>query len=348
MLESLAARTQRPRPGQLVGQCAEAVADGLLAFRHLVAGGGRGAQVVGESIDSLDPAFLGTGQLLPPRIAGAQLVQGGYERGGEVDGLVDALADRLPGPVGFGVFGERPAQIVNQGGEGDEQPVRLAAEGAVHPRQRLHQQGALERAVEVERVQRWRVEAGEHHVLDGDDLQFVLGVTQPLLDGLVLPLAADMLRHRHDVLHRAGVHDLDHTLVDGVVVPLRPERDDLVVEAGADLAGRADDERLARGTDELAHLPRAGRPVRDDLARERGQPGRRPVHGVDDDDRFLDLRPLHLVKPGRGLVGGPVEIFLTDVLGQGDLRQPRFEVDGDGRPVLDGPGQVVDVDVVGE
>ena len=117
--------------------------------------------------------------------------------------------------VAHGVLRERLGEVVDERGEGDEQPVGLAAEGAVDAGEGLHEQGALERAVEVERVQRRRVEAGEHHVLHDDELELVIHVAQPALDGLVLARPAHVLDDGGDVGGGAGVRE--HPLGRGVV-----------------------------------------------------------------------------------------------------------------------------------
>ena len=57
------------------------------------------------------------------------------------------------------------------------------------------------------------------------------GSLQPLLDDLIHRIAADVLGDRTGVGRGAGVDDLDHALVDGIVMPVGTQLDDLVVES---------------------------------------------------------------------------------------------------------------------
>ena len=96
------------------------------------------------------------------------------------------------------------------------------------------------------------------------------------------------------------------------------------------------------------HRLSAALPVLDEVGGQRREPLRCAVDGVDHGDALLDPGPLGVVETRGCLVGSLVEVLLGDALGQTDLDQPRLEVHRDGRAVLDGPGQVVDVDVVAE
>ncbi len=74
------------------------------------------------------------------------------------------------------VLGERSRRFGGDADVVDDQPAGLVAEGAVDPGDGLHQPGALHRLVDVHRVHRRRVEAGEPHVADDDDLQRIVRV----------------------------------------------------------------------------------------------------------------------------------------------------------------------------
>ena len=197
-------------------------------------------------------------------------------------------------------------------------------------------------------MQRRRVEAGEHHVLDDHDLDLVVGVLQPLLDRLVLRRPTHVLHHRRDVGRCPGVDDLDLAGGDVVGVPIGPKGDDRGVEVRADLAGRPDDQRLAGPVEERAHGSAAVLPVRDQVLSQRNDPLRGAVDGVDDRDALLDAGALDVVETLGELVGDLVEVLLGDTTGEGDLDEPRLEVHGDGGAVVDGATEVVDVDVVAE
>ena len=120
-----------------------------------------------------------------------------------------------------------------------------------------------------------------------------------------------MLGDERGVGRIAGVDDLDDPLVQVRSVPVGTQRDDLVVQPGADLPGCADDHRLAVRADHGPHRDAALLPVVDQ-------------------------------------VGGVVQLFLGDGLGQSDPDQPGLEADGHGGAVIDGPAQVVDVDALAE
>ncbi len=252
------------------------------------------------------------------------------------------------GLVGLGVLGERLVQALGDRRVPDEQAVRLGPERAVDPGERLHQRGPPHRLVEVEGVQGRGVESGEQHGLDDDELQFVVRVGGPPPDRLQLCRAAYVLADVWLVLRPAGVDDLDLAQVVGVRVPFGPQLDDLVVQPRADVPGGADDHALAGAADELAHLLRPGLPVRDQVLGERPQPVGRPVDRVHRRHRTLDARLLGVVQAGGDGVGALVDRLRVDVGGQVDRDEPALVVDAHGRAVVDGPGQVVDVDVVAE
>ena len=107
----------------------------------------------------------------------------------------------------------------------------FAAEGAVDPGEGLHEQGTLERPVEVKGVQGRGVEAGKHHVLDDHQLDLIIDVGEAFLNYLVFGVAAHVVADRLRVGGIAGIDDLDAPLGDVVVVPLGSQPSDLGVEA---------------------------------------------------------------------------------------------------------------------
>ena len=86
----------------------------------------------------------------------------------------------------------------------------------------------------------------------------------------------------------------------------------------------------------------------EDVGSQRGEAGRRAVHGVDHGDRLLDAVPLHVVESDGRLVGGLVQLVLGDLAGELDRNEPGLEVDLHGGAVVDGPGEVVGVDHIPE
>ena len=306
--------------------------------------GPRDNRQVGAFITTRRPV----GEVTTPVVAGDQPVEHADELAGQLHSGSDVTAQRLVLLVFDGVLGQRLVQIVGQRRIGDEQTVLLAAERPVDPRESLHQQRTLEGPVEVERVQRRRVVAGEHHRVDDHELQLIVGVLQTRLDHLVLRLATNVLGHGRLVGRRAGVNDLELARADVVGVPVGAQLGDRVVQPGADLAGATDDHCLAGRVDELLHHRATVLPVRDEVLGEPGDAGRRAVDGVDDGDTLLDAVSLDVVQAGSELVCCLVERVLGDALGEVDLDQSRLEVHRDRGAVFDGAGEVIDVDVLTE
>ena len=85
--------------------------------------------------------------------------------------LVDG---RLARAAALGVGGQRLLQLVGKAEVIDDQAAGLVLEDAVHAGDGLHQAVAAHRLVHVHRVQAGRVEAGEPHVADDDDLERVV------------------------------------------------------------------------------------------------------------------------------------------------------------------------------
>ena len=122
----------------------------------------------------------------------------------------------------------------------------------------------------------------------------------------------------------------------------------MVVEAGADLAGGSDDEGFAGSFDVGAHACAAFFPVSNDVFGEGFEPFGGSVDGVDDGDGCFDAGPFGVVEGEGDVVCCSIEVFLGDAVGESDFDEAGFEVDGHGGFVVDGAGEVVDVDVVAE
>src|SRR5262249_25032454 len=145
--------------------------------------------------------------------------------------------------------------------------------------------------------------AGDAHRIDPGGLQLFVIALWPLLYHLG-PRAAPHVAAGAPVglAGPAAVCDLDLAVVLGVAVRLRPQGDDLVVQPGADLAGRAYDHALAGRVDELAHLVGAGLPVGDEVGGDRLQALWCAVEAVHHRDGALDPFPFGLVQTGGQLV----------------------------------------------
>ena len=124
-------------------------------------------------------------------------------------------------------------------------------------------------------------------------------------------------------------------------MPVRAEQGQFPIEVDADAAAHAHDHRLAvERLDALLEM-------RDDIPGDEPEPGRGAHDG-------LELRPLRLqllLALGFLALGDLLETGIDPGqlgLVQRQLRQPALEIDRHGRPVLDGPFDVVDADVVAE
>ena len=160
------------------------------------------------------------------------------------DGLL--LVDgRLAGAAAVGVVGQGPLQLVGEPEVIDDQPAGLVLEDAVHAGDGLHQAVASHRLVHVHRVQARGVEAGQPHIADDDELEWVLGVLEAVGQALAAGLVPDVLLPVERVIGRAGHDDLHRAFVVVRMVPVGTKLLDLLVKFDADAAAHADDHRLA-------------------------------------------------------------------------------------------------------
>ena len=279
-------------------------------------------------------------------IQGRRVVEPVHQGPRDVEGAQEgrhglALVDARVGAVTLRVVGQGRTKVSCEADVVHDEPRRLRAEDAVHAGDGLHQAMPLHRLVDVERVQGWSVEAREPHVPHDREPQLVPGVPQALRQGLAACLGPDVgligLRvrgvPRHDDLHRPC----------GVVVrvPFGPGSDDAVVDLDADAPAHADDHGLA------VHRLEPGVEVREDVGDHGVEPSLRTHEGLDAGPLALDVFRLALGELSGRLVEGLVEVRHRGVV-EVDLRDPALVVDRDRRAVLDGLGDVVDVDVVAE
>ena len=185
-----------------------------------------------------------------------------------------------------------------------------------------------------------RIESGEPHVANDDDLQLVIRVLRPELEVTPFILGMDVWLELGGVSSRACHHDLDTALVNVIGMPFGAQGCDLVVEGDGDAPAHRHDHCLA------GHGGAALLPVGDDVGGNRIQ----PRFGTDES---LEARPLALgllrlcLARLSGLVHQCVQIFELFVI-KGDFCQAGLVEDLDGGSVLDCAGEVVDVDVVAE
>ncbi len=262
--------------------------------------------------------------LLGHRPNGLLLVEGGLP-------LAAALrVDRQRVPQGFD-----QAQVVHH------QAAGLIPEDAVDPRDGLHQPVPAHRLVHIHGVQARRVEAGQPHIAHDHDPERVVRVLEP--EGQLLPpgLVADVRLPVERVGRGAGHHDLDRPLAVVVAMPIRPQRDDGVVQVHADAPAHADDHRLA--------FHRLEPPLE-----MRHQVGGHQRHAALRAHQRLQLRPaalqlLHLLDllAFGCLLEVPVHLGAFGLVEQ-QLRQAVLVVDGHRRAVDHRLPDVVDADVVAE
>jgi hypothetical protein len=147
--------------------------------------------------------------------------------------------------AGLGVRGHGLAEVVGQAEVVHHQAAGLVAEDAVDARDGLHQPVALHRLVDVERVHRGRVEAGQPHVAHDHHAQRVRGVAEAGGQRLAARRAADVVLEVQLQRGRAGHHHLHGAGLVAGVVPLGAERGERVVHRHADAARHTHHHRLA-------------------------------------------------------------------------------------------------------
>ncbi len=101
---------------------------------------------------------------------------------GLAHGLVDVEPHLLA--VARRILRERGLQFGPDAEIVDDEAARLVAEDAVDAGDRLHQRMALHRLVDIERVQRRRVESGQPHVAHDDEIEARVRVLEPLRPSL--------------------------------------------------------------------------------------------------------------------------------------------------------------------
>ncbi len=199
----------------------------------------------------------------------------------------------------------------------------------------------MHRFVHVHRVQARDIEPGQPHVAHDDNLQRVFGVLEPLRQRLAPLLVPGMLRQLRPVVRAAGHHDLDHAFLVVLVMPVRMQLDDLVVQLHADAPAHADDERLA------VHHFQPGFPMLHQIRRHQLE----PFVGADD---LLQRRPLRLEVLLLGdflAFGCLLEIGINLrllVLLELQLGESALVIDRHGRLVFHRAQDVVDADVIAE
>ena len=152
----------------------------------------------------------------------------------------------LARPAALGVGGEGLAQLVGEAEVVHDEAAGLVLEDAVDAGDGLHEAVAAHGLVDVHGVQAGRVEAGEPHVADDDDLE---AGRSGSLKRLASSSRRALLRmcgcQSSGIGGGAGHDDLDGALASSSLVPLGAEGDEGVVEVDADAPAHADDHGLA-------------------------------------------------------------------------------------------------------
>jgi hypothetical protein len=205
----------------------------------------------------------------------------------------------------------------------------------------LHQAVPAHRLVHVHGVQAGGVKAGEPHVADDHEAERGRRITEAPGEGFAPTFVADVGLPTRKVGRRPGHDDLDDTSIVGVIVPLRSQRDDLLVELDADATAHADDHPLP------VHRGEAGFEVLDEITGDELQAVLRA------DDRF-ELCPFRLellLALDLLALGCFLELGIDPgALGliERQFGEPTLVVDRDGGAVRDRALDVVDADVVPE
>lgn len=127
----------------------------------------------------------------------------------------------------------------------DDQPGGLVAEYPVHACDCLHQAVPLHRFVQIHRVHARGVKAGQPHVPDDHQFEWIIGIAGALGQEIASCLVADVLLPRLRITGGTGHHDLDCAGMVVGAVPVRAKPDDLVMELHADAAAHADHHGLS-------------------------------------------------------------------------------------------------------
>ena len=173
------------------------------------------------------------------------------------------LVDRgLAGAAAFGVGRERLLQLVGEPQVVHDEAAGLVLEDAVDPCDGLHEAVAAHRLVHVHRREAGCVESREPHVTHDDDAERVRGVAKAGGELLAPRLVADVRLPVEWVRRRARYHHLEGSVLVVIRVPLRPQRDEFVVQLHYDPAAHHHDHGLA------VHRLAAPLVVLDEVARD--------------------------------------------------------------------------------
>ena len=158
------------------------------------------------------------GPIHPMEEAAADLVLLPHQGHGLV--LVQGRAARS---AAFGVGRQGGLELVRNPQVVHNEPAGLVAEDAIDPGNGLHQPVAAHGFVQVHGVKIRRIEAGQPHVADQDDPEGVLGIAEPLGQGLAPRLVPDMALPVCRIGRRSGHDHLDGALLIVLIMPGRPQ-----------------------------------------------------------------------------------------------------------------------------
>ena len=229
----------------------------------------------------------------------------------------------------------------------DHQPAGLFAKDAVYASDRLHEPVAAHGLVDIHGVERRRVEAGQPHVANDGDLEWIGGIVKPFSKFLSPGLVSDVHLPLRRVGGRASHHNFDHALLVIIVMPLRPQLDNFPVNLHTDPPAHADDHRLAFVLGLAQHRFRPRFEVFDDILGDEPNALLCADHG-------FQLRPLgfELFFPVDFFAFGRFLEFRVDLgllsFVEFEFGHATFVVDRYGGLVFDSAQNIVDGDVIAE
>jgi len=164
----------------------------------------------------------------------------------EYDGNNSVSWDTLMSPISIRLDHQRTFELVRHAEIVADQPASLVLRSPVRSGYGLHQSMTAYGSVEIHCVESRRVKALESHFAYGDQLERIIGVTEPRRKPLPARLVADVRLPFGRVRRRACHDDLADPLVVSIAVRLRAKSDDcVVVETNAYTPAHADDDGLA-------------------------------------------------------------------------------------------------------
>ena len=105
---------------------------------------------------------------------------------------VALIEHRIPGAAGINVRRERPLEVIGDTEVVDDQATGLGFEDAIHARNRLNEAVPFHWLVDIHRVERRHVEAGQPHITHDHEPERICWVLEALLDRTAPRLVTDV------------------------------------------------------------------------------------------------------------------------------------------------------------